>query len=1153
MLTRALKRTVDAHTCESGECELNATALRAAYGVEEETFYGTIGLDEYGMNEGMPSIQVQNQLGYGGSFIQVPAIPQDKIPDNWTIANGTIFPRWPARSWSEAKTDFINSYCGSVGVFIDTFTMMKVSLERAENHFVDFGTSSDPEPGDVAECIPCPRGRSRSSSFAECYQCAAGTFAAELGQAECDLCPVGSAVGSLGALQCENCTTGRVAGELGRKSCQQCEQGRFISQEGQSECESCPVGRYQPDMGQSECLACIDPDGLEITTQFLGSTDLDECICPTGTFRYDDNESCQECPAGMVFESDALWQGGTKIYPCSCPEGSYLGSSGCGFLFPCECLPCPDSMTCPAGVGTPSLEPGNWAHTSDDESRRYSVYRCRNQGQCPGGPAGTCAWGRDPDTVGCAACLAGYVPAPSGDKCFECQSTDYLPIVFAILLMLVGAGILVLYSRVDVAKTSLNTVVGLAICGQLVVVTQWFSVFNDVEVQWVEPFNFMVRFAAVFSLNFEYMKIGCFLRASSEVTIFAVRLLCFPIMSGCLVLLMFIHSKFNGFPLNLDQVVNSVGLILMILFLALSLIVVSPFMCVDSPNGTKSMSSNPSVICGDNDDFIALSVLAVIGLLVYSVTPMALVSHVTYRYPAIVASGQADIILTRYRFLFQRFRVQRYYYGPIFLFRNFMMALVPVIFSNLPHLQVIVLAGLLIFFGQLSCSMHPWRGKPPNYIEALLIGFMIVSLMVAGILIEVDNDEVTTDLQAILVIVLVGMAVPLFGFVGQLVYKSLRASSQTYGIFLSHHKLGMAAGARLVKMELARRTGKRIFLDSDELDDLDCVLDTVRNGTECLVVLLTTDTLWRPWCAGEITIAHISRTPIICLSSDGYVEPSDEDLEEKSLSERWSVDQFAPMALEGVTFEAVHEAYLALRGQSKVEWRRAGSSASPQLLFQTAVEETIVRFNDAAGRSRSNRASTPGINRASTPLIVDATKAELVVVANGDDGEAVSSAQVLAVLIRTLMQWHTLVALSTDHLNQDHTPIAVVVSLTSDALRSEEFVRTIIAVRSAFGGEPYFMTTRSADFQFPAAEVLESTKKKLAASMGVLVEEIHATFAPMLSSLALPFFPGTRESLVMAEAKSIAARLARHGERSTNNNSQRLRTPRHPEASPPKR
>jgi len=97
---------------------------------------------------------------------------------------------------------------------------------------------------------------------------------------------------------------------------------------------------------------------------------------------------------------------------------------------------------------------------------------------------------------------------------------------------------------------------------------------------------------------------------------------------------------------------------------------------------------------------------------------------------------------------------------------------------------------------------------------------------------------------------------------------------------------------------------------------------------------------------------------------------------------------------------------------------------------------------------------------------------------------------------------------------------------------------------------------------------MDPIEKKLAAAIGVDAGEIHATFAPLLSSLALPFFPGARESLVVAEAKTIADRLHRYTKTGTASSNNRdvhppatnprfslnlqatLRSPRSPRASP---
>lgn len=159
----------------------------------------------------------------------------------------------------------------------------------------------------------------------------------------------------------------------------------------------------------------------------------------------------------------------------------------------------------------------------------------------------------------------------------------------------------------------------------------------------------------------------------------------------------------------------------------------------------------------------------------------------------------------------------------------------------------------------------------------------------------------------------------------------------------------------------------------------------------------------------------------------------------------------------------------------------------------------------------------------------DAAKDLLVIVANGDDDEAVSGAQVLAYMIlQTRPEWDIVVAVSRDSLPglnviQQGQRLSVIVSLTHDAVRSEEFAKMLLAIRTVSGGDHILMTTRCQDFQFPA--LLGLIEKRLAESIAVDPEEVRAAFAPVVSSQWLPFSPAAREPFVAAEAKAIVTRL----------------------------
>ena len=88
-----------------------------------------------------------------------------------------------------------------------------------------------------------------------------------------------------------------------------------------------------------------------------------------------------------------------------------------------------------------------------------------------------------------------------------------------------------------------------------------------------------------------------------------------------------------------------------------------------------------------------------------------------------------------------------------------------------------------------------------------------------------------------------------------------------FACFISHHKASCAMEARFIKNELERLTDRRVFLDSDDLSDLNALVGHVR-ASECLVVLQTKEVFERPWCLVEVATALTARIPIVTVKVD---------------------------------------------------------------------------------------------------------------------------------------------------------------------------------------------------------------------------------------------------------------------------------------------
>ena len=85
-----------------------------------------------------------------------------------------------------------------------------------------------------------------------------------------------------------------------------------------------------------------------------------------------------------------------------------------------------------------------------------------------------------------------------------------------------------------------------------------------------------------------------------------------------------------------------------------------------------------------------------------------------------------------------------------------------------------------------------------------------------------------------------------------------RRGQGTYGAFISHFKREAQAEARDLKTRLEKHLKCRVFLDSDDLQDLRTLLAHVANSN-VLVLLQTRSVLERPWCFLEAR-PHSART-----------------------------------------------------------------------------------------------------------------------------------------------------------------------------------------------------------------------------------------------------------------------------------------------------
>merc|ERR1712232_534979 len=104
-------------------------------------------------------------------------------------------------------------------------------------------------------------------------------------------------------------------------------------------------------------------------------------------------------------------------------------------------------------------------------------------------------------------------------------------------------------------------------------------------------------------------------------------------------------------------------------------------------------------------------------------------------------------------------------------------------------------------------------------------------------------------------------------------WSMVKRRKKRFQFFLCHHKLGAGAYTRLLKLHLQDTTRREIFVDSDDLDDLDRLFDYVREDTETLAVLASREIFSRVWCLGEMVTAHMNHVAVHLVQLPDFASP----------------------------------------------------------------------------------------------------------------------------------------------------------------------------------------------------------------------------------------------------------------------------------------
>jgi hypothetical protein len=202
----------------------------------------------------------------------------------------------------------------------------------------------------------------------------------------------------------------------------------------------------------------------------------------------------------------------------------------------------------------------------------------------------------------------------------------------------------------------------------------------------------------------------------------------------------------------------------------------------------------------------------------------------------------------------------------------------------------------------------PWRFPILNYFDAFSSAANILLLtcfaMLGGLEAKLGAEEVGWFIiilfcSLFVTLILAGVVKMVFRF----------SRGKEYGMFLCHAKSTSGLFGRQVKMMFEATCSRRVFLDVDELENLDNLNFTVRANTDNFLIMVTTETFSRFWCALEIVSASMNnvRTLVVDTTPDAASVLTEDFI--KDVHNMWGALERAELDKLGITLDDVEKGY----------------------------------------------------------------------------------------------------------------------------------------------------------------------------------------------------------------------------------------------------
>ncbi len=587
-------------------------------------------------------------------------------------------------------------------------------------------------------CVSCPRGTYWGNQVGLVVGGVTKTKA-DQATASCTQCAKGHYQDALGNTTCKECSAGTYQDNVGQNHCFPCSKGYYQDQTAQDACVPAPDGKYVDQKSSTTASSCPD---VSMTTNGEGRTSASECVCPAGTY--------------MQFSG---YSAAAMTDPDTASTELRQKSFGAGV----KCLRCPGGFSCRGGRvlapnpwSTPTANTLNYRHAMPKlkkgfyATRRkpFEAYDCRNEKRCPGGNEPSVDYdaklnmdnvlftggvGGNPivkpvcgpnllpdEQVNCVKCADDFYITNQMSECSEC--TDMHLLLNCLLFVMLSCATFIVYRIANSPLTiEMSPLLSASISlGVTVSMLQGLGLISSLAMQWESPLKELMGILKIFIFDLESFGTACYLGNSASTKLLSKQLLPF------LIFLVYYVGAYKIFKADPAKCMNTAGMLLVGLFAAFSIAAFSPFSCYSGPNGKSVIQSSPGIHCDASIDseYTTLALIGAVTIILYPICGMAYLFKTAFNAPSLSLD---EFFVTSHRFMFFRFRPDRYFWLPFLLLRNTLIGFPPMLFSN-PFSQALCVIVILLI--SLAGQMHywPWRSADLNFFDAASCGLIILVL-----------------------------------------------------------------------------------------------------------------------------------------------------------------------------------------------------------------------------------------------------------------------------------------------------------------------------------------------------------------------------------------------------------------------------------------